>query len=154
MITTVRQARIESFPLILFLSHRIEYITDSELRKDDLTSKQFLVLVAIERLYDRPPSISELAESLSTTHQNIKQIALQLQRKGFISMRKDEIDKRRRRLEVTNKNKEYWDSRAKEHETIVLSLFDSLPDKEVVDFHSFLLKLVAGTEKQYKSFRG
>ena len=92
--TEVTEPRIDSFPLLLFLSRRLEYIADSELKKDDLTTKQYLTVVVIETLYDHSPSISELAQSLSTTHQNIKQIALQLQKKGFIKIERDENDKR------------------------------------------------------------
>jgi len=151
--TEINEPRIDSFPLLLFLCHRLEYIADSELKKDDLTTKQYLTVVVIENLYSHPPSISELAESLSTTHQNIKQIALQLQKKGFIKIDRDENDKRTWRLNVTEKNKAYWRSRAKEHEAIVRSFFASLTDNEIQTFSALLLRLIMGTNETYRKFR-
>jgi len=151
--TEITEPRIDSFPLLLFLSHRLEYIGDSELKKDDLTTKQYLTVVVIENLYDHSPSISELAQSLSTTHQNIKQIALQLQKKGFIKIERDENDKRTWRLNVTEKNRAYWNSRAKEHEAIVRSFFASLTDTEIQTFSTLLLKLIMGTNETYRKFR-
>jgi len=139
--------------MLLLLSHRIEYITDSELKKDGLTTKQFLVVAGIERLFDHSPSISELAEALSTTHQNIKQIALQLENKGFIWIKKDEKDKRTWRLKVTDKNKEYWQSRALEHESVIRSLFASLSDNEIQSFYMLLSKLLTETDATYKKWR-
>ena len=149
----VTEPRVDSFPLLLFLSHRLEYIADSKLKKDDLTTKQYLTVVVIENLYDHSPSISELAQSLSTTHQNIKQIALQLQKKGFIKIERDESDKRTWRLNVTEKNRAYWNSRAKEHEAIVRSFFASLTDSEIQTFSALLLKLIMGTNETYRKFR-
>jgi len=149
----ITEPRIDSFPLLLFLSHRLEYIADSELQKDNLTAKQYLAIVVIENLYGHPPSISELAESLSTTHQNIKQIALQLQKKGFIRIERDESDKRIWRLNVTEKNKAYWNSRAKEHEAIVRSFFASLTDAEIQTLSALLLKVIMGTNESYKKIR-
>jgi DNA-binding MarR family transcriptional regulator len=151
--TEITEPRVDSFPLLLFLSHRLEYIGDSELKKDDLTTKQYLTVVVIENLYDHSPSISELAQSLSTTHQNIKQIALQLQKKGFIKIERDENDKRTWRLNVTEKNRAYWNSRAKEHEAIVRSFFASLTDTEIQAFSALLLKLIMGTNETYRKFR-
>ena len=151
--TEATEPRIDSFPLLLFLCHRLEYIADSELQTDDLTTKQYLTVVVIENLYDHPPSISELAESLSSTHQNIKQIALQLQKKGFIKIERDQNDKRTWRLNVTEKNKAYWNSRAKEHEAIVRSFFASLTDTEIQTFSALLLRLIMGTNETYRKFR-
>ena len=80
----------DSFGYIFLLSRRFEYITDQVLVKDDLTTKQLLALIAIEEGFETLPSITQLAEVLSTTHQNIKKIALQLEKKGFVEIIKDE----------------------------------------------------------------
>lgn len=144
----------DAFALLLLLSHRFEYIADNELQKDGLTSKQFLTLAAIERGFDHAPSISEVAASLSTTHQNIKQIALQLKKKGFIRIEKDPGDRRRWALKVTEKNREYWDSRAEIHGELVRSFFSSLSGNETKNFHALISKLLANTDSIYRNARG
>ncbi len=141
----------ESFGQFFLLSRRFEYITDSILKKDGLTTKQWLTLAVISRVFDEMPSISQVAELLSTSHQNIKQIAHQLEKRGFLEMARDENDKRRWLLRVTQKNQEFWDSREQDHAKAVLSLFAPLSDREVRQFHRILVKLIDGTESIYKA---
>ncbi len=143
----------DAFALLLLLSHRFEYIADNELQKDGLTSKQFLTLAAIERGFNHSPSISEVAASVSTTHQNIKQIALQLKKKGFIRIEKDLEDRRRWVLKVTEKNREYWDSRAERHGELIRSLFNSLSGHETHSFHALISKLLVNTDSIYRTAR-
>lgn len=143
------QAMAESFGYLFLLSRRFEYITDQVLKKDGLTTKQLLVLIAISRGFDEPPSVSQVASVLSTSHQNVKQIAAQLEKRGFVRLVRDENDRRRWLLTVTQRNQKYWESRDKEHSAAMLSLFKSLTPTEVEQFHRLLRKLVEGTEEKY-----
>lgn len=141
------------FGKIFLLNNRLQYIMDKELQKDQLTTKQFLVIATIEKLFDRPPSLKVVAYALSTSHQNAKQIASQLERKGFIAMEKDPDDRRVTRLKVTEKNRRYWDSRADEHERILLSLFDSLGEEEIHGLNSLVTKFLTSLELIYGAYR-
>jgi DNA-binding MarR family transcriptional regulator len=140
------QEMVEAFGFIFLLSRRFEYVTDQVLAKDDLTTKQLLTLIAIERGFDTLPSISQVAEVLSTTHQNVKKLALQLEKKKFIEIVKDETDKRRSLLRTTQKNREYWDSKAPEHLREIQGLFTALDNDEIHTFYSLLRKLVESVE--------
>ena len=114
---------------------------------------KFLLIAAVEKGFDRPPSLKEVAYALVTSHQNIKQIANQLQRKGFIALEKDSDDRRVTRLNVTEKNRRYWDSRAGEHEKIVLGVFSFLSEKEIVFLHSTVNKMLSGLDEIYSQYR-
>ena len=140
------QDMLDSFGYIFLLSHRFEYLTDSVLAVDNLTTKQLLALIAIEEGFEEPPSISQVAEVLSTTHQNVKKLALQLERKGFIEIFKDERDRRRSLMKTTQKNREYWESRATEHLGAIQSLFTSLSSEELSTFTILLKKLLEGVD--------
>ena len=144
---------LDTFAKIFLLNNKIQYIIDKELQKDQLTTKQFLLIAAVEKGFDRPPSLKEVAYALGTSHQNIKQIANQLQRKGFIAMEKDSDDRRVTRLNVTEKNRRYWDSRAGEHENIVLGLFNFLSEKEIVFLHSTVNTMLSGLDEIYNQYR-
>ncbi len=143
------QAMAESFGYLFLLSRRFEYITDQVLKADGLTTKQLLLLIAISRGFDKPPSVSQVASVLSTSHQNVKQIAAQLEKRGFVKLVRDENDRRRWLLTVTEQNQEYWASRDKEHSAAMFSLFKSLTPAEIEQFCRLLTKLVEGTEKVY-----
>ena len=148
------QDMVESFGFIFLLSRRFEYVTDQVLSKDGLTTKQLLALIAIERGFETPPSISQVADVLSTTHQNMKKIALQLEKKEFIEIIRDEKDKRRSLLKTTRKNQEYWESRVGEHLQAIQGLFSSLSANEVHSFSIILKKLLEGIEVVHKDARG
>ena len=147
------RAMADSFGYLFLLSRRFEYITDQILAKDDLTTKQLLALIAIEGGGETLPSISQVARILSTSHQNVKKIALQLEKKGFVKIVKDEEDKRRSLLQTTQKNREYWDSRASEHLRAIQNLFTSLNQDELLTFHRILKKLLEGVEILHEEAR-
>ena len=144
---------LDSFGFIFLLSQRFEYITDQVLAGDNLTTKQLLALIAIEQGFEGPPSISQVAEVLSTTHQNVKKLALQLEKKGFIEIYKDEQDRRRSLLKTTQKNRDYWDSRAAEHLEAIQKLFSSLSNEEIRKFAILLNKLLEGVDVIHRDRR-
>ena len=143
----------DTFAKIFLLNNKLQYIIDKELQKDLLTTKQFLLIAAIEKGFDNPPSVKEVAYALGTSHQNIKQIANQLQRKGFIAMEKDPDDRRVTRLKVTEKNRRYWDSKAGEHEEVVFGLFSFLNEEEISIFHSTINKMLSSLDEIYTQYR-
>ncbi|MHA1424262.1 MAG: MarR family winged helix-turn-helix transcriptional regulator [Candidatus Thorarchaeota archaeon] len=147
------QRMMDAFAMVFLLSQRFEYIANRSLKRDGLTTKQFLAIAAIEKGFDSPPSISEVGEFLSTSHQNVKQIADQLERKGFIKIEKDSDDRRRLLLKVTKKNKEYWESKAEEHIAEVRRLFDSLTQREIDVFYNIVAKLLNETSEVYRNIR-
>ncbi|NYT12878.1 MAG: MarR family transcriptional regulator [Candidatus Methanofastidiosa archaeon] len=147
---TIRPESFEIFGKIFFLSNRLEYLGDNELRKDGLTTKQWQLIAVTGKYFTYPPSVSEVAEVLSTTHQNVKQLALKLQEKGFISVEKDQKDRRVIRLRLTEKNREYWESNSEEDISFISSLFSTLTDKELKDLYNLLNKLEENIDQKYK----
>ena len=143
----------EVFGQVFYLANRMQHVVDSELRDDGLTAKQFLMIATIEKLFEEPPSLNEIADVLSTSHQNARQLANQLEKKGFLQIVKDRKDRRALRLKLTRKNREYWESRAADNSISVLSLFDSLDDREVITLYYLLGKLMAGVDEMYERQR-
>ena len=144
----------EVFSYLFVLSQRLEYITDSFLKKDDLTTKQLLTLLAIGNAFDSAPSVSEVADVLSTSHQNVKQIALNLQKRGFVEIVRDPSDGRRRLLKLTDENDRFWEVRERENYDNMRKLFSTLNKKEVNELHRLLLKSLVGIQGLYKEIRG
>ncbi len=137
----------ESFGLIFLLERRLEYMFDKVLESDNLTAKQFLVLATIVNTYREKPSIQEVAKQLLTSHQNVKAIALNLQKQGFVTLEKDRKDKRVTRLTVTPKSKAFWQKREAEDKSLLHELFKHLSDQEVSILHQSLIKLFKGADE-------
>lgn len=100
---------VRCFRLITFVSQRLRFLLDQRLREAGLTTQQGFLLTVV-RARQRP-SLGEVAEVMSTTHQNVKQIAIALERKGMLSIVADESDGRVRRLEATDSAAKQWGDR-------------------------------------------
>jgi len=142
------------FNSLFVLSQRIEYITDSFLEKDQLTTKQLLTLIAIDHSFDHNPSLSEVADVLSTSHQNVKQIALNLKKRGFLEIIVDPKDRRRRLLHLTNANEIFWEKREQENYDNMKKIFSSLTESELKEFQRILAKLLTNLKGLYIEIRG
>ena len=77
------------------------------------------------------PHMQEVAEAMSTTHQNVKQLATRLEARGFLKIERDKSNKRILRLKFTEKSQRYWEGRNGEDVESVSALFESLDDGEV-----------------------
>ena len=100
---------VRCFRLILYLGQRLRYLADRRLRGQGLTSQQGFLLTVVRMR--RRPTLGEVAASMSTTHQNVKQIAVALERKGMVRFVADEGDARIRRLAPTEAGERGWEDR-------------------------------------------
>lgn len=143
----------ELFIKFLLIGHRLQYLGDRELKKDGLTTKQALAIIAIEKMFSSPPSISDVTDVLSTSRQNVKQIINQLVKKGFLTINQDEKDRRVLRIQSTEKNQQYWDKRAEDHVKFIQSVLDGLTDQEVRTLDQLINKLLNHIEKRYSEVK-
>lgn len=97
------------FRLLIYCNSRLRYRFDQRLRKDDLTSQQGVLLTVVRSRGQ--PKLGEVARAMATSHQNTKQIAAALERKGMLRIAKDADDARARRLTITASGIKAWKSR-------------------------------------------
>ncbi len=142
---TVRNEIDDIFTKLFLLSRRLEHISNRVLEKDELTIKQFLLIAAIES-FDEAPSISKLAHKMTSSHQNVRELADRLQKRGFVKIERDEQDRRVLRLSTTKKNWDYWESRLAEHERYIYRLFKPFSDEEIHHFNRFVNMFLDNTE--------
>ena len=69
----------------------------------EITCKQFFLIICLELFGENAPTIRELAEVMGSSHQNVKQIADKLERSGFIRQTRDQEDRRKIRIYPTEK---------------------------------------------------
>lgn len=144
----------EIFGTVFFIGQRWQYIADRELAGSNLTTRQWMMLAVIDTMFDYPPSIQEVAEKLSTTHQNVKQIAAALERRGFIKIVRDSKDRRVLRLTTTDRNRRFWEENADRNKQFVAEFFVGLSDEEVNALLGILRKISARSEVLYERARG
>jgi DNA-binding MarR family transcriptional regulator len=97
-------ARVEVFGGVFFLAQHLTRRVDLALEPLGLTTKQWLLLVVlVKKIAGESPTLSEAAKWYGSSRQNIKQIAEQLERRGYLRLEPDPKDARALRLRLTPK---------------------------------------------------
>lgn len=96
--------RAELFGTVFVLVQNLSRRVDVALRPLGLTSRQWLLLAVLRRAFpDRSPSLTEAATAYGSSRQNVKRIAEQLARRGYLRLVADPSDRRPTRLELTDR---------------------------------------------------
>lgn len=90
--------------LLSAFENRFQAVADNAMK--EISWKQFFAVTCIN-LCKEKPTVKELAEIMGSSHQNVKQILLKLEKKGFIQITVDEKDKRKQRIELTDYCREF-----------------------------------------------
>lgn len=127
------------FGEVFLISNKLQTIGDEFLGK--VTTKQWFLCVVIDEFFkDQNPSLSEVAEKMGTSRQNVKQIALKLEKIGFLEINKDEKDNRILRLSLTDSCREYWKSRGDKDEKFIKFIFNNMEIEELTQMFNSLDK--------------
>jgi hypothetical protein len=86
-----------------------------------------------------------------STHQNTRQLANALERKGFLRITADRRDARIRRLHTTRHSRAYWNRRAASDQQLVLDWFSSLTEHEAKTLFELLLRLQHGLNQHART---
>lgn len=119
------------FGSLFLLGNRLQVIGDKYLEKEGITTKQWLLIVMIAQFVDSIPTLSEVAQLMGSSRQNVKQLTLRLQEKGFVSIKKDERDSRVLRLKLTEKSAVFWEERKEKDEQFIIDIFNGLSEEEI-----------------------
>lgn len=90
--------------LLSAFDNRFQAMADSMM--EEISWKQFFAIICIN-MYNGKPTVKELAEIMGSSHQNVKQILIKLEKKGFVSIATDQTDKRKQRIELTEYCREF-----------------------------------------------
>lgn len=90
--------------LLSAFENRFQAVADKAMK--EISWKQFFAIICTN-MCKESPTIKELAEIMGSSHQNVKQILLKLQKKGFVEILPDEKDKRKQRVVLTEYCREF-----------------------------------------------
>ena len=131
------------FGNIFLLANRIQVIGDQTLGNGGMTIKQWFLTIMVLKFGNYSPTLGEVAELMGSSHQNVKQLALKLQQKGFLMIEKDEQDARTLRLSLTNGCYLLWKKQDLEIKEVLNELLRDLNKNETDVLYDFLIKLQA-----------
>ena len=111
----------------------------------EITWKQFFAIICIN-LCKEPPTLNDLADVMGSSHQNVKQILLKLESKGFVTLVPDAKDKRKQRIFVTDKCRSFMEERDKQSRSsaeIIGQIFEGIDDKSL----AITIETIMGMER-------
>lgn len=112
------------FGMMFVLGNKLQVIGDSFY--DEITTKQWFVLLMLEVFGDNPPTLSELSLATGSSHQNTKQIVLKLEKKGYVEFYTDTEDKRKMRIRATANCNELIKKYNSKQREFMKKLFDGI----------------------------
>ena len=68
---------------------------------------------------------------MGSSHQNVKQILLKLEKKGFVSISVDEQDKRKQRIELTLYCQEFCEKNDEMSMTLLKRMFEGVSEEQL-----------------------
>lgn len=128
-----------AFRLVITLAQELRTLMDQRLLPSGLTTQQAAVLSVIE-MAGRPTTMTETARALTMSHQNVKQLAVALERKGFLEIVPDEQDARSKRMQTTKKHRKFWGKRNPQDHACVVQWLSGLNEPETATLAQLLAK--------------
>lgn len=137
------------FGSIFTLSNKLQVLGDKMDPK--LTVKQWLFLAGITKCESASPTLSEIAALIGSSRQNVKKMAVILEKQGFIAMSKDERDARMLRVSMTDCCKEYLKQREKSELEFIEEVFCGFEPHELSALSGAIRKLEKNVNGKVKS---
>ena len=113
----------------------------------DLTTKQWFLLACLSTFFVQPPTLTQLAEIMGVSHQNVKMVALRLQEKQFLRLLKDPKDKRAWRVQLTNKPAVYTQESETLQNQFIERLYSGISDQEKRLTYQVLLQMMENVKR-------
>lgn len=120
------------FGSLFVLANRVDTLLERALQKYNVSSKQWFLSICVASLFERDPSLKELAKESGSSHQNVKQVALKLQDKDLLSLYKDPKDARTTRVSLTPNSVEFWQKTDQDSQIFMSKLFENISEEELM----------------------
>lgn len=132
---------------VLVVSNQMDTLLERELKEHNLTTKQWLLTIIVQNSFDHPPTIKEVAKVMGSSHQNVKQVALKLEQKGFLVLATDEKDGRITRIKLTDQINTFGQEIGLKAERFTAKLFQGITADELSGARSTLSKMLFNLAK-------
>ncbi len=140
------QAASDAFGGVFVLAGHLTRLTDEGLAGWGLTTRQWLLLAVLTRGFPgRSPSLTEAAAAYGSSRQNVKQIGLSLEARGWLRLVPDPRDGRAVRLELTDRVRVFDEPEGRDRgRALIEAAFDGLTRDEVLDLRRLVARWLAG----------
>lgn len=114
--------------LLSAFENRFQAVADNAIK--EISWKQFFAIICISMCKDKP-TVKELADIMGSSHQNVKQILLKLEKKGFVQITVDESDKRKQRISLTDYCNDFCNRNNNVAASTMCRLFEGISEEQL-----------------------
>ena len=137
------------FSGVFVLENKLHTVLDRYL--EGITSKQWLVLV-VSSSFPTPPDLSKVGKALGCSRQNIKKLALALEKEGMVSLIESESDGRSLCIHLTVKGRIILQNSKNLENKVYNSLFKEFTQDDINSYYSLSKKFNKGIGYLEKCF--
>jgi DNA-binding MarR family transcriptional regulator len=132
---------------LFVIANKLQMLLDREFKSCGLTVKQWFLSIIIGGVFAEPPTLSDAAAVMGSTHQNVKQVALKLKEKGFVEFIDDPDDGRALRLRLTKKSDELWAGMQERSKSFMEELYKGIGSDGLAAMRALLGMLMANIDE-------
>ena len=123
-------------------ANRLDTIMERNFTEFGVTTKQWFLSIVVDRLFEDPPTMKQAAYAMGSSHQNIKQLALKLHKKGLLRLDKDAQDARLMRLSLTPEGQQLWQMVRLQRDPFQERLFEGISAEELKTVRGVMERLL------------
>lgn len=136
----------QSFLLGLLSAYDNRFQASADKFFKEITWNQFFAIICIN-LCQESPTLNELSEIMGSSHQNVKQILLKLEKKGFVKMVTDKKDRRKQRIIVTDACREFCEKNDATSKERIRCIFEGIDEASLIQTIRTILKMEENLKK-------
>lgn len=134
------------------LANKLQFVGDKMV--NGLSTKQwFLLRNMMDMKNEPPPTITQIADSMDSTRQNITKMLTVMEREGFIAFEDNESDRRSSRVRITELGLAYAKQSAANAQGFLERLYEGINEEELEIAGMVLKKMVQNLEKMQEELK-
>lgn len=137
----------EAFAIIFQLGNKLQTFLDRHLKQDNITAKQFFMMIILGSFENGSANFKELSERFGTSYQNVKQIALKLEKNDYVTIKSSKNDLRAKEIGMTQKANQYWIKRNKIDDDRIDQMFVNISEDQLANFKETVETLMNNLKK-------
>jgi len=137
----------EIFAKSFLVTRMWEVIFNRQSDEGDLTLKQLMLLIVVKNAFESDPTVKEVAQALTTSHQNVKSLLQQLEKKAFVELYRDLEDKRITRIRVPDQKATYWSKRDEKDKETLNKLLEGVSPEDLKTVTHVINQLADNAQK-------
>lgn len=137
----------EAFAIIFQLGNKLQTFLDRHLKQDKITTKQFLMMIVLGSFENGIANFKELSDRFGTSYQNVKQIALKLEKNEFVTISSSKTDLRAKEVKMNEKANQYWEKRNKLDDKRIDEMFENISEENLSCFKETLETILQNLKK-------